>query len=223
MSEFSKENTTKFLMFYKKLEEIQSKNPALYDIYKQANYKKVESFRSFRNLLSHNESALEYPAIVSDAFLRDIENTVRRLSLKANDISVKISKIFTATLEDSILELIKKMNEFNYSHIPVLNSRGAIEYVITEKSIISILASGGDAVVLTEKSKVKDYLSFFEVNHNKNERMIFVGKNELAFKVENKLGKISDEKKTSVAFVTEDGDKNQAVLGMITAWEFLKF
>ena len=222
MVEYNPTFTDEFLQYYKKLEEVQSKYPVLYEKYKQSNYKKIESFRSFRNLLAHNESSLNYPAIVSNSFLQEIKDVVSKLTTKSFDVCTKKSDLCVAELDDEMDKVIRVMNKHNFSRIPILDNKGAVRYIITEKAILAILAESSSAS-FGKGSLVKDYLPYFEINRNPKEKFIFVGRNEPAYQVEQKLGHLTDQSKTSVAFVTESGDKNEAILGLITASNLLNF
>lgn len=221
MVEYNPTFTDEFLQYYKKLEEVQSKYPVLYEKYKQVNYKKIESFRSFRNLLSHNESSLNYPAIASNSFLQEIKDTVSKLTTKSFDVCTKKSDLCVAKLDDKLNRVIAVMNKHNFSRIPILDSKGAVQYIITQTSILAILAD--TSCCIKEDALVKDYLPYFEINRSAKEKFIFVARNEPAYQVEQKLGHLNNQCKTSVAFVTENGNKTEAILGLITASNLLIF
>ena len=220
---FSVEFTTLFLQLYKELEEIEDKYPARFETYKIYHQGQIDGFRTLRNLLSHNQSNNMYPAIVSESYLNEIKDVIRRLKTKAIDICTKKEFLFAANENDSLYKIINKMNESNYSYVPILDSNGLIKYVVTGKSIITILANSKEGMIYDSSILVKDYLDYFDINKNPNERFIYVSKDDYASDIEAELGKMINKKITSVAFVTANGKPTEKILGMINAWNLLNF
>lgn len=220
---FSVEFTTLFLQLYKELEEIEDKYPARFETYKIYHQGQIDGFRTLRNLLSHNQSNNMYPAIVSESYLNEIKDAVRRLKTKAIDVCTKKEFLFVASENDLLCKIIDKMNKNNYSYVPIIDSNGLVKYVVTEKSIITILANSKNGMIYDSSTRVKDYIDYFDIATNPNEKFIYISKDDFASDIEAKLGKISDEKITSVAFVTERGKPTEKILGMINAWNLLDF
>ena len=220
---FSVEFTTLFLQVYKELEEIEYKYPKRFETYKMYHQGQIDGFRTLRNVLSHNQSNNMYPAIVSESYLNEIKDAVRRLKTKAIDICTRKEFLFAANENDSLYKIINKMNESNYSYVPILDSNGLIKYVVTGKSIITILANSKEGMIYDSSVLVKDYLDYFDINKNPNERFIYVSKDDYASDIEAELGKMINKKITSVAFVTANGKPTEKILGMINAWNLLNF
>ena len=218
---YSLETTKQFFEKYIKFEQIRADSPQIFERFYDKYKASFDMFRSTRNILAHNKVGLtkeNYPLIVSKYMLDELNKMIDRMTVKAYSKAIKISEIASVETSTSLYDAIKLMNEKNYSYLPLIKDE-KIEYVVSEKAIITILANNKEGVVYDKTVTVGDYIDYFKLDNNSNEFYSFVGRETLAYDLNNEFNKIKDGKKCGLLFVTQSGKKDEKVLGMITLWD----
>ena len=218
---YSLEITKQFFEQYIKLEQISKDSPRIYERFYEKYKANFDMFKSTRNVLAHNKVGAfkkDYPLIVSKYMLEELNKIIDWMTVKAYSKSTKMSEIAIAHLETPLHDVIKLMNDKNFSYVPVIED-GKASYVVSEKALLSILADNKEGVVYDKTITVGDYRKYFELDKNPNEYYSFVGRETLAYDLNDEFGKINDNKKCGMLFVTQTGKKDEKVLGIITLWD----
>ena len=220
MGQYTKENTELFLKLYRALESLEKDKPKLYENIKRENESKFDLFRSIINNLSHNTtSSLDYPVIVSLDVLNELKLIVDSINLKAINKSIRATKILYVKEGSYLKTALRIMSERNVSHLPIFDMNFKVKGVISESSIIDIVAKDGD---INLNKKVYDFMPYFRLNDNPNERYIFMDKD--AYYLDAKslfLERYKDRKRLGLIFITENGKPSSKVLGLLSAYSVL--
>ena len=215
--------TKEYLDEYVKLEKIKENNQELYDRFYSYYKTQFEMFRNTRNTLVHNRvNESDYPLIVSKFMLDSIRIMIKKMSLKAINVCTMVQKIKTVDLNTPIYDALILMNKNNYSYLPVLEE-GKVKYVVSEKAIVSILTDNKEGILFDKTITLEYYSKYFLLGNNPNEYYSFVDKNKLAFDVREDFGKILNDKKCGLVFITQNGKKDESILGMVTLWDVAFF
>ncbi|WP_461207592.1 CBS domain-containing protein [Clostridium sp. DL1XJH146] len=233
-----KHNSERFLLIYNDLDKYMRRTLRVGDnightelIIKLAKEKKIYSrdkddlirFAKLRNVIVHNPDKEFSQAIAEphDYVLKryeQISTRVKNPPLAINCIAIKANKIFTITLDNTALEVMKIMNSNTYTHVPVVMN-GRIVGVFSENTIFSYMVNKED-VLIEKEATIKEFEEFIPINKHESEKFIFVSKNILVTEVEELFQKeLNNKKRLSVIFITETGKPTEKLLGLITAWD----
>lgn len=221
---YSKEITQKFLEKYKKLEEIEKRSSNRYEYIRHYYSNKLDTFRYLRNLLAHNTTEeFEFPAIVADSILNDLENILNEVNEKVYFKMIPFHKLYTAKMSSSLIDILNEMYTKNFSYIPVLDENDIIIGVFTENCILSYIAKNEIGILYDNKTLLEEFKEFIPLAKNQNEEFLFFSRNEYYYKVKESFNNVyKDGKRLSAVFITEAGKSNEKILGMITAWDILR-
>ena len=221
MDKYSKTNTDEFLKLYRELESLEKDDSFHYDLVKRQNESKFDLFRSIRNNLSHNVTRNnEYPVLVSADVLDDLKEIISYFNTKALSKSIRLTKILYVKEGSYIKTVLRLMSERNVSHLPVFDNDFKVKGVISESSMIDLLASLNG--VIPSNKKVVDYMDYFKLKDNPNEKYIFMDKN--AYLTEAKslfLERYKDRRRLGLIFITEHGRSSEKILGLLSAYSVL--
>lgn len=120
--------------------------------------------------------------------------------------------VFTCKENEKIDDIIKTMQEKNYSHVPVYNKDGKYVWTLTESKILAWLSENlWDREI--KNIKVSDINIKDEDNY-----VLFVGKKTNIYEIDELFTiKKQQDKKIWVVLITDTGKKEEALLGVITA------
>lgn len=125
--------------------------------------------------------------------------------------------------EDLIVEVVKEMTEKDYTCVPVYDGDKFVG-VFSESSITKWLGESAEKDgFLLEQIKIGDLKKYFDLLHDSFRGYEFVPKNTNVFDVQEKfLSFTAKQRRLAAIFVTENGRKEEKILGMITAWDLPK-
>jgi CBS domain-containing protein len=113
---------------------------------------------------------------------------------------------------------MKNMKKHTFTHVPVMQD-GAMAGVFSENSILAYLADTGD-VILPKDTKVEEFKRYIGLEAHPSESFAFLPRAANlgdVYQVFNDAIKV--RKRIGVLFITEHGNPQQKVLGIITAWD----
>lgn len=189
------------------------------DVTIRSNLTLMREMANVRNLVQHNSPWFPF-VVPNDAAVNLYERIYRRLSTPctAFSISVPASKVFTASLDSSIVDTMKVMARKGYSQAPVLED-GVVDGVFSESTPLSIVEATGEFLV-TRGDVLRDIRKHLGLQRAVNEHFLFVRKeaalDELVALFDSNR---REEKRIGAVFVTASGHKRDPLLGLITAWD----
>lgn len=181
-------------------------------------------FREIRNLLSHHpeingENVIEPSQSVIDT-LREIIYSVENPPM-AMTIATPIHHLVTATLNSSVTDIIKQMDDRGFSHIPILNEQ-ILYGVFSVSTLFTYFRENGRERL--ETTTVMDHFKeFLPIEVHTTETFKFKSAKSTYYELKDEFS-IFGPKKMRVAaiFITENGSKNKPLLGMITPWDLIR-
>jgi CBS domain-containing protein len=207
--------------------KVKDEEGAFYILSNQKEYKKFEKdinlIRKIRNLLSHGECKVEGKVAIeiNENIIEKLKEIISLLENPPLVTSRYISEMFVVDLEEKLENLIKTMNEKKISHVPVLDKDKKLVGVFSENTIFSKL-SDDEIIEIGKEYKVKDYEKYIKLENHSSEYFDFIKRNEELASAQNLFNKsIKKDKKLVMLFVTENGKKNEKILGIITPWDLL--
>lgn len=213
--EYTKQTTDRFLNLYRQLETIRDTNSALYGYYKKKYYEQFDEYRQIRNYLSHEEYGGGYPVAVSSLVCQDLEEILVRMRKTCLDIATK--DVVAYTDFDPLEKAIVNFARHGVTYIPIIDNRKRVKGIITAAKLLQIMGENirGGAQI---KQTIGAYEELFSIeNHSK--RFEFMGRNEPMAYAERSFSKIVDGKRLGLIIITEHGEKDEAMLGVISIYD----
>ena len=179
--------------------------------------------REIRNLMTHNaniggESIVEPSEPVVNA-LREALDYVCRPPL-ALDFATPGERIYTASLSDRVLKVMADMEKRGFSHIPILENKRFVG-VFSVSTVFSCILHD-PALNITPQTTVRDLGNMLPIEKHK-EQFAFVDRNTTCIAVRRMFERITGKnKRLSVVFITENGRREERLLGMVTPWDVMK-
>ena len=203
----------------KRINELKNSTSA----FKRARAEKLDIIRNLRNSLAHIEKFNnEENFIIKSTLIKALKDEIRDVlhPLTAKDIYKNIDEVMCANLNDNVKDVINKMIDKGYSHIPVvLNDK--LVGVFSENTIFTAL-SESDHIDITSNSLIKDYLPFINIENHSSQYFLFVKESMLVDDLYLLFNKKKNNKKLVMAFVSKNGSIKDNILGIITSYELLK-
>lgn len=185
----------------------------------------IKECREMRNMLSHskvilNGKSFDYfvPTLEVVEKLKIIINKIKNPKLVTN-ICVSLNNIYSKKLEDLILPSMKEMSEKIYTHLPILNNENKVIGVFSENTIFSYLLDE-EIIEISKITKFSELQKYLDVNKHLSEIFKFV-KRTTTIKEAKKIfeEELKENKKIGMVFITENGRKEESVLGIFTPWD----
>ncbi len=181
------------------------------------------SFARLRNAIVHNpDKRYAHPIADPHDYIvekyKKILDTVMRPAIALDTIAVTRRNIYTASLEDSALEVMKDMNKYAYSYIPIIEGERLVG-VFSENTVFSYIVHTGN-VSLEKDVKIREFCDFIPIDKHESESFEFVPRDTLVIDIEEMFAKeLKQDKRLAVVFITDSGDPNEKLLGLVTAWD----
>lgn len=231
-------NSHKFISIYNELDKYMRKylnenneTPNSVLITKMAKINKVFyknkddllEFSRLRNAIVHNPNKKDADPIAEPhEFIvkkfEDIKNMVITPPIALNTIAIKAPYIFTTKMNDKAFEVMKKMNENTFTHVPVIENNKLIG-VFSENTIFSYIVKN-EEVIIDKDCIIKDFDEFIPNESHVSEYFEFVPRGALVADIEEIFQNgLNNGKRIAVIFITETGKQNERLLGLITSWD----
>lgn len=227
-------NADIFLQKYKELESmikkyyrLQPNDPAAHYLSERTEFaycrEELNYCREVRNLLAHREKIdNEFPVLPSDEMIVFLEKTIEKLRnrKRCSRIMTPRSKIHCATLQDAINPAVYKMRRQGYTHLPILENNTVVG-VFSQSSYFNYSADHVSSSI-PKNLRFSDFSEYLALNRAGNEIFLFSSKNKFAdelkddFELEFRRGR-----RIVMVFVTENGLREENLLGLITPWDLL--
>lgn len=227
-------NSERFLDLYKQLEdELESKYrnarrryssviiEFLRDTESEPMRDELDVCREIRNILTHNANLQGVPIIepsepITQA-LEAILDYVRRPPL-ALDYATKGDQVMKATLSQKVLRVMEVMQKNGFSHVPVMRD-GIFLGVFSLGSVFMYVLNSGKQI--NRETTLGDMGEQLKVErHPENYAFVSVKSSYIAAR-NIFIKPPAKNKRISVIFITENGNQDERLLGMLTPWDVL--
>ena len=179
--------------------------------------------REIRNLLTHNadgagQAVVEPSKGVLDSLYAIIEYVEK--PQPALNYATPAADVLCTHYGANVLELMEKMWRRGFSHVPVLN-KGGISGVFSVSSVFAFLLEKGPGA-LNGETRVTDLGKLLKLNRAEGERYLLMGRDATYMDVRDAFERGGGRNsRLAAVFITEDGELNQPLLGMLTPWDVL--
>lgn len=185
----------------------------------------LDSIREIRNLLVHLPMINgNYPLEPSEEIIAKLREIIEKVEhpLLALDFAVRSNNIMKARLEDSVFSVMSRMENNGYTHVPIVND-GKLFGVFSKSTVFSYLISHG-LTKIRDNMQINDFIDFLPIEKHRAEYYDFAAKDALYVEVREMFENTYQRKsrRLMVVFITENGNPNEWLLGMITPWDVLR-
>ncbi len=178
-----------------------------------AKYKEDALFlRNLRNLAAHN--SLKYVDVLEVAMERIDHFVTEVTSPSLEPIMIPLRRLFVVKMKDKVQPALRTLKDKNYSYLPILNDRKVCEEVFSSYILMSYLCLGK---AIDESTTFEDIYSALDEEPLK-ETCEYLPIGSPIIKAMNTF-KVTSNFHLDVVLVTEDGDPESPLLGMITVWD----
>lgn len=186
--------------------------------------KELDLIREVRNLIQHKDvevkgkEALYVDEVLMDA-LREIIRLVQHPET-VGDICTK--ELETASLDTPVKDVMRRMLDTSYSHIPVLDDQGRLIGIFSENTIFTRVAKEG-MEALSEQDCVRDYEAYLDIRDHVRDSFEFIAETVATeeaierFKKRDKQGR-----RLAMLVVTKHGEPAEKVFGVLTPYDVLE-
>lgn len=225
-------NTEYFLELYKELEVLcqteyggKDDGSAITALFKQNEFHgvidKIKYCREVRALLQHNPKLdKEYLVEPSTAMIKTLNNLIDRIKSAPKAMDYAIKKIESASMEDFVIPLMDKMVACNYTQIPILNNEKVVG-AFSENTIFMYMYEN-KIMELNPATTFGQLDKYLPLEQHKTETFRFIKRNALLSDVEALfLQDFQKSQKLSMIFITQNGKKEEKLLGILTPWDIV--
>lgn len=181
-------------------------------------YDFLDFCRFCRNREFHTKDDSKYIKY-TDEFINKFTHIINQIKNPPTAYEKSTKTIKSAQCSDSVRRIMEEMVKYNYTHIPVYDNNKLIG-IFSENAIFNYLLNNN--IVLIEQSttfnEIRDCISL----SNSNEIVKFISKKKLYNDVINEfIEEFKKGKKLSCFMITEDGNTDKKVIGIITSWDII--
>ena len=214
--EYSEALTDKFLQQYRALERVRDEQQELYVFYQRKYPSMIESFRSVRNLLSHEEYDLSYPVAVSKKMVDDLESLLKEMGTSCYEGATR--SVLSLSPSSPLQAAMDLFVEKGFSYLPILGTKKEVLGVITPNALLKTLREKGTSML---GSKIEGCMQTFSLERQAK-RFLFLSRNDPFALAEKSFQEVKGNQRVGLIFVTEHGKPNESLLGVITVYDVLK-
>ena len=185
----------------------------------------LDLIREVRNTNTHNiigkSKYVVYPSPEINIRLENIIDEIKKPPMiYDSSICIKRQAMYCRTLKDSIYDTIKEMTKKLYTHVPILENEKLVG-IFSENTLLDIvnIESG---IIIDEMTSFSDIKNAIKIENHSMEDFEFISRRKNIYDVENMFKDyFSRNKRLGCVYITQNGNKNENILGMLTAWDVL--
>lgn len=186
-------------------------------------YLLINIARQIRNTIEHNHSENLDPILsVSDEIYNTIEKLIDLIDNppKALDSDIIVKNIFAQNIDDNINEAVKVMADKIYTHIPIYNGNELVG-IFSENVFFNIMLKDKE-ILLDKNSTFRDIKDYLDISKHTGEKFIFINSDVTITQVQEYFENyFNNMERLAVVYITQNGNKYEKILGMITPWDIL--
>jgi predicted transcriptional regulator len=181
--------------------------------------KDLEQYAKLRNAIVHEKMEIGYYIAEPNAkVVEHIEKIAHVFNRPNYALTIATKNVKYFDYQDSILKVIAAIREYGYSKFPIYKNKECIG-LLTAGTIVKWLAKNIESSTVN----LADVHVYDILKYEKEQPVHIVPKSVNIFEVENIFGKSHKEKqKLEGVIITENGNSNEAPLGIITAWDLIE-
>lgn len=179
-------------------------------------------YARLRNAIVHEKTELGYYiAEPHEDVVERIEKIARLMTEPDYCLSIATRKVVYFHVNDPLITVIRKMKGNHYSQFPVYDDYGCVGLLKCRtivKWFANHLINGTTNMQLLNEVTVGDIYA-----EDKNHPLVFVPKTYTIFEIEDVFEEFHKQKKDlEMAIVTENGQRTEKPLGVVTPWDLIE-
>ncbi len=224
--------TERFLDLYKTLEQIAiteydlpADGTSVSRLEKMKEFKPLASelryCREVRSLLQHKPQINgEYAVTPSSGMITLLETVIGKIRepKRCIDVCTPISEILSADPDDSLLPVMKQMAGRGISGVPILHNGRAVG-ILSENAILRYQAKSGE--LAGEKTLVRDLETFTSLSAVGKKYQFMKASDPSSAAISLITSRFRKGERLAMILLTEDGTKNDRLLGILTPWDVM--
>ncbi len=203
---------------FKRLVDTLSQSNSLVDLHKID----LIEFVELRNAIVHRSTGLPI-AEPHDDVVAKMSHIYELFAHPPTALDIAAQPVYTCRTDEPIARLVKTMHQEFYTNIPVYND-GTFVGVFSEHTLVAWLAGrANDETFRLEETTVGELHAYFDQESDKHNGYKFVSQDTSAFAVREAFTTfLSEKKKLEAVLVTQTGNPQEHIKGIITAWDLPK-
>lgn len=182
-------------------------------------YDELKQYAKLRNALVHDKRELGfYIAEPHVDVVEQIEKIAAIFTKPNYALSIATKEVISFDCEDPILSILPTIKKYGYAQYPVYKNKACVGLLKTGDIVNWLSDNIRQSIVDLTDVKVWDC-----IHSVKQHPMIFVPKSIDVFAVEDIFeDKHKEDADLEVVIITENGDRSETPLGMVTAWDLIE-
>jgi CBS domain-containing protein len=137
----------------------------------------------------------------------------------ALSVAIKPQRIYSTTMDASAREVMQVMADRMFTYVPVLDKEGHIAGIFSENTVFLYLTRN-EICAVDSKTAISEFAEYLPVDRHVSEYFEFVPRAVSVDDVRDRFEEgLVERKRLAAVFITETGRRDEAILGMITAWD----
>lgn len=195
-----------------------SQESGIIETYKQD----LIEYSELRNAIVHKSTG----EVIADPHQATVDKLQKIYELLTNPplvMSIAASPVYTCKTSDLLSDVLKEMTSRFYAYVPVLHDHRFVG-VLSENSFAKWLAAHAVEEGLSPSQVTVGQLQeFYDRSDDKANAYDFVAQDTDVYRVREKFVSFTSEKRRLGAlFVTSNGRREEAIIGIVTAWDLPK-
>ncbi len=215
-----------FMPFNEKLKEIIKSDQPLRKIL-QHYEQELKLFGEIRNHLIHSSrlNGPEYLLPTPEA-LGQLQTIAQRITTPPTVQSLIKQTVYTTSLDDGLLSCLQVMQQYWYSHIPVMNDTWTYVYTLSHRLVCDRIASHPD-IDITQDNKISELLEDRQADNNTDNlfprtsrryEYEFVSADTSIDEVEHLFAQASNTRRPlGAVYISQDGQSHSPLMGIFTS------
>lgn len=191
----------------------------------QRHLTELRTFAQLRNILIHdmyrhkNEVIAVPTQEIVELYTQIVQAVINPPT--ALGIAVLASQLHTVSLEDNALQVMAKMNQMTFTHVPVLE-KGLMVGVFSENTVFSYLVHQKESII-DGSMKIKNFDGFLALDQHPSEKFAFLPRTANIEQVQTIFSEaVASHIRIGMIFLTASGKPTEKLLGILTAWDLAK-
>ena len=184
---------------------------------------KLDLMREMRNVLSHNadidgQMVFEPSEGVLKA-MEEIVEYVKRPPL-AIHCATPVDRLFCAGYKELALNIMRAMEKRGFSHVPILE-KGRLVGVFSVRTVFSKMVRDPDFDIRSDTT-LEDFRMLLPIEAHRGEKYGFMAADTSLYEARQVFTAFpAPNRRLAALFLTEHGDEDEPILGMLTPWDVM--
>lgn len=185
----------------------------------------LDLIRNVRNLNTHQRvDKYKYVVCPSPEINTRLESIINEIKnppmIYDSKMCIKRPNMYCRNVNDNVYETIKTMSERLFTHVPIFEENKLVG-VFSENTLLDIVRIQ-TGIILDENTNFSSIREALKPERHSMESFEFISRKKNIYDVQNLFKNyFSTHKRVGCVYITENGRREETILGMLTAWDVL--